>query len=146
MNRVVRWVDELIGDGTIDDAVIQSASFDQRPMKASTIGVIPADELARLIETAARVVTHGGPGLILQARAAGRQPIVIARDPRFGEHVDAHQLRFVEWLSAREPIVPVNTIASLREALHTREIREQAGAEQSNAVRRIRQIVLGDPP
>jgi UDP-N-acetylglucosamine transferase subunit ALG13 len=144
MDRVVRWVDQLIGDGTIDEAIIQSAAFAERPTRATAVGLIPGDELSRLMETASRVVTHGGPGLILQARAFGRQPIVIARDPAFGEHVDGHQQRFVAWLETRQPVVPVATLEAFRSALLAPEDRTSPAEHETEAVRKIRALIVGE--
>jgi UDP-N-acetylglucosamine transferase subunit ALG13 len=47
---------------------------------------------------ATAVVSHGGPSTVMDARMAGRLPIVVARDPMRGEHVDDHQRRFAAHL------------------------------------------------
>ena len=60
----------------------------------ASVPMLAADELETLLLRAQAVVTHGGPGLIMEARAAGHTPVVVPRDPAFGEHVDGHQLRF----------------------------------------------------
>jgi hypothetical protein len=45
------------------------------------------------------VVTHGGPSTVMDARVAGRLPIVVARHPDLGEHIDSHQVRFSRHLA-----------------------------------------------
>lgn len=57
------------------------------------------DELADLLVRADAVVTHGGPGLIMEARAAGHLPVVVPRDPALHEHVDGHQQLFTTRLA-----------------------------------------------
>ena len=42
--------------------------------------MLGVDQLAELLLSADAVVTHGGPGLIMEARAAGHCPIVVPRD------------------------------------------------------------------
>jgi UDP-N-acetylglucosamine transferase subunit ALG13 len=143
MDRVIHWIDSLIDDGTVDEAVIQAATFGDRPRHAKAIGVVGVDEFERMMEAATRVVTHGGPGTILQALALGRQPIVVPRDPRLGEHVDGHQQRFVAWLAGRRDIVPVATFDELRDALARPEDRVGRLAADLAAVARVRRIIHG---
>jgi UDP-N-acetylglucosamine transferase subunit ALG13 len=58
------------------------------------------DMLSRM-RAAAAIVTHGGPATIMDARAAGRIPIVVPRRRELGEHVDNHQVRFAALLDER---------------------------------------------
>jgi UDP-N-acetylglucosamine transferase subunit ALG13 len=72
-----------------------------------SVTVVPFLDVADLdaqLSEATAVVCHGGPSTIMEARAAGHTPIVAARDPARGEHVDGHQQRFVARI-ARDAIV-----------------------------------------
>jgi len=141
MDRVVLWVDRLIEDGTVDEAVIQAACFGKLPRRAEAIGVVAGDELERLMKSATRVVTHGGPGTMIQALALGRRPIVVARDPALGEHIDGHQQRFVAWLAERRNILPVVALDELRAALLEPEPPIATALVDRRAVKRIRAIL-----
>ena len=57
----------------------------------------PQDHLA-MIQRARIVVTHAGPATVMDVLECGKTPVVIPRDPDFGEHVDDHQMRFAERL------------------------------------------------
>jgi UDP-N-acetylglucosamine transferase subunit ALG13 len=57
-------------------------------------------ELQRAMARTTLVVTHGGPGTITETRRHGRIPIVVPRDPRFGEHIDDHQQLFARRLDS----------------------------------------------
>ena len=46
------------------------------------------------IQRARVVVTHAGPATIMDVLEQGKVPLVVPRDPEYGEHVDAHQIRF----------------------------------------------------
>ncbi|RNL82882.1 glycosyltransferase [Halostreptopolyspora alba] len=72
------------------------------PAPAKTHGrdVLDRDELRTLLRRAAVVVTHGGTATIAEARREGHLPIVVARDPELGEHVDDHQIGLVARLDA----------------------------------------------
>lgn len=146
MDRVVAWVDALLGEQIIDRAVVQSASFRLRPARATPIGIVSGDELAALMASADRIVTHGGPGSILQVLALGRRPIVVPRDPAAGEHVDGHQVRFVTWLADRRDIVVVRSLDELRTEVLRPDARRDDSPVPSQAAARVRDIIVGSRP
>lgn len=117
--RAVQWAAELAAeDGT---AWFVQHGFTPWPTHTpASLGGAPMlgiTELTRLMEVADVVVTHGGPGLIMEARAARHVPIVIARDPALGEHVDSHQVDFAARLRNEGTIRLVSSLAELREAV-----------------------------
>jgi UDP-N-acetylglucosamine transferase subunit ALG13 len=50
------------------------------------------DELAERAAGARAFICHAGVGSIVLARRCGHRPIIMARRPDLGEHVDEHQL------------------------------------------------------
>ena len=91
--RMVQWVDaaaERRGDVRF---VVQHGST-RPPRVAEGYDFLSHDRLVALLEEAALVICHGGPGTIMDAREAGHVPLCIPRDPLLGEHVDGHQQRF----------------------------------------------------
>jgi UDP-N-acetylglucosamine transferase subunit ALG13 len=60
--------------------------------------MLAPEPMHELLRRASAVITHAGPGSIMDARDHGHIPIVVPRDPRHGEHVDDHQLRFARFL------------------------------------------------
>lgn len=57
------------------------------------------ERFRELLAEAAAVVCPGGPGAIMETRAAGLRPIVMPRRGDLGEHVDNHQLAFSRFLA-----------------------------------------------
>lgn len=94
-DRFVDWIDAAARARPYLRFVVQHGAS-RTPRVAQGRVFLPHDELASLVEAAAAVVCHGGPGTIMDARAAGHVPICVPRDPSLGEHVDGHQLRFAE--------------------------------------------------
>ncbi|MCW2780140.1 MAG: hypothetical protein JWR35_589 [Marmoricola sp.] len=92
-DRLAGWVAEL-SQSTDLDWFLQSG-FTPCPPGVHGSGMLGIEELQDLLRRADAVVTHGGPGLIMEARAAGHIPVVVPRDPAHHEHVDGHQMRFV---------------------------------------------------
>jgi hypothetical protein len=70
-----------------------------------------------LIRLADVVVLHGGPASIMEVRGLGKLPVVVPRDPRYGEHVDGHQLRFARRMSAAGLVKLCEAQQELTEAL-----------------------------
>jgi UDP-N-acetylglucosamine transferase subunit ALG13 len=113
--RLVRWVADLsrVGDA---EWFVQHGST-TLPASLTGCEMLTADALTELLEGADAVVTHGGPGLIMEAREAGHLPIVVPRSPRLHEHVDDHQLRFAEHIATAGLAVVAHTKLELRLAL-----------------------------
>lgn len=100
-DRLVRWTTELASVGTCT-CFVQHGSTPLPGLLPSGVDgatILGSDGLADLLARADAVVTHGGPGLVMEARDAGHRPIVVPRDPALDEHVDRHQLRFASVLA-----------------------------------------------
>jgi UDP-N-acetylglucosamine transferase subunit ALG13 len=112
-DRLLQWMAAWDGEARV---LVQSGAT------APVAGIecrdfLPAPEMDAVMAEAAAVVGHGGPGTIMQARAAGHLPIVVPRRPELGEHVDGHQVRFATWMAARGHVVVVETDEELHSTL-----------------------------
>lgn len=114
-DRLVRWADRWAGEHAAR-VVIQHGTA-AAPEHAEGVVLLPIAELAELQASATAVVCHGGPGTIAGARAAGIRPIVVARDPTHGEHVDDHQRRFVAVAARAGEVVSIEDEAALHAEL-----------------------------
>jgi UDP-N-acetylglucosamine transferase subunit ALG13 len=75
------------------------------------------ERFRELLATASAVVCPGGPGAIMETRAAGLRPIVMPRRGDLGEHVDNHQLAFSRFLADHDLITLAEQDADLALAL-----------------------------
>jgi len=116
-DRVVRWVQQASASSDVN-WFVQHGSTPLPPGLPGT-PLLEADELDRLLTRAAAVVTHGGPGLIMESRTHGHFPVVVARDPGLREHVDHHQQRFVTRIAAAGLCTAVNSRSELEAAVGT---------------------------
>lgn len=91
-DRVLGWAGDVAASGK-HRWFVQHGST-SLPGTLDGAGILSTTAMAELLERADAVVTHAGPGMIMEARAAGHLPIVVPRDCGLGEHVDDHQLRF----------------------------------------------------
>lgn len=94
--RMVDWADQWAACHPVDRVVVQHG-YTRGPRRAEGVDFLEPQALSTLLGQSDVAVTHGGPGTIMAARTQGRQPQVLARNPRLGEHVDGHQLRFARW-------------------------------------------------
>ena len=94
-DRLVAWGDEWVRSGRNrgTDCLIQSGTS-KAPETAKFNDYIRYDEMIAAMDRSIAVVSHGGPATIMDARRAGRVPIVVPRNADLGEHVDNHQRRF----------------------------------------------------
>lgn len=114
-DRLVRWVDELDASMPADWFVQHGATV--LPSRLAGEPMLTPSALHDLMVRADAVVCHGGPGLIMEARAAGHDPVVVPRDPGRGEHVDDHQQRFVGFLSRQGQVTTASSAAGLATAV-----------------------------
>lgn len=63
------------------------------------------------------VISHAGVGTVMTAIAAGHRPLVVARQRRFGEHVDDHQQQIAGEFSARGLVVECESVDALLEGV-----------------------------
>jgi UDP-N-acetylglucosamine transferase subunit ALG13 len=114
-DRLVGWADAYAATHDVD--VIVQYGTSRAPTIAEGRDYLPIAELEARMRAAAAVVTHGGPATIMQVRDLGVLPIVVARDPAHGEHVDGHQMRFAQRLHEIGSVVSVQRDVDLVAAL-----------------------------
>ena len=91
------------------------------------------------------MITHGGPSSIMMPLQIGKIPIVVPRQKKFNEHVNDHQLEFVQKISESGNIIPVYDIDDLKDVILNYDTlsAQSAGIKSNNAQfnMRLEQIV-----
>jgi UDP-N-acetylglucosamine transferase subunit ALG13 len=95
--RLMDWVDAWGARNPGVRLVVQHGTARAVAGAESTPFLAP-ERFRELLAGAAAVVCPGGPGAIMETRAAGLRPIVVPRRGDLGEHVDDHQLAFSRFL------------------------------------------------
>ncbi len=93
--RLIGWAERWAQRAQEWDVRIQHGST-RAPVAGTGFDFCSRDRLEELLAGADVVVSHGGPATITEARRFGHVPVVLARDPHRGEHVDNHQQLFVQ--------------------------------------------------
>lgn len=115
--RLVAWADEV---ATLrpDLRLLVQHGATAAPRVAEGRAFLPHRELVSLVGEASAVACHGGPGTIMDARAAGHLPVCVPRDPALGEHVDGHQLRFAALAGRAGVVRTVARVDQFHAAIH----------------------------
>lgn len=113
-DRAVDWVDHWVAAHADRARCTAQVGTSKPSVTGSSVELMAPAELQRAMASADAVVCHAGPGTVMDARRAGREPIVVPRSARLGEHVDDHQERFARWMAERGRLL----VATTEEELH----------------------------
>jgi UDP-N-acetylglucosamine transferase subunit ALG13 len=116
--RLVSWCDDLATARPDVDVLVQHGSTGG-PCVATGKDFLDKQILTETLQRAQVAICHGGPGLISDVRSAGLHPLVVARDPGLGEHVDGHQMRFVARVAASGIVRSIATYDELANSVAT---------------------------
>ena len=94
-NRLIKKIDELKQDGTIEeDVIIQTGFSTYEPKYCQWSKLIPYQQMVKNVADARIVITHGRPASFVMPLQIGKTPIVVPRQHQFNEHVNDHQVDF----------------------------------------------------
>lgn len=118
-NRLIEYIDKLKKDGVIrEDVIIQTGFSSYEPKYCKWSKLLLYKEMEKNVKDAHIVITHGGPASFIMSLQLGKTPIVVPRQHQFGEHVNDHQVDFVEAVSERMgTIIPVIDIEELQDKI-----------------------------
>jgi UDP-N-acetylglucosamine transferase subunit ALG13 len=102
-DRLIDWIDTWTAAHPEVPVLVQRGSS-RPPRTARSEELLGYDELVGAMAAADAVVVQGGPAGIVDARGVGHRPVVVARRPELGEHVDGHQVTFTRWMADRGQI------------------------------------------
>lgn len=114
--RLIEWVAQATAGLPDVEVLVQRGATPDSGL-VPTVDYMSAVDLEASLLTAAAVVCHGGPGTISGVRRAGHLPLVIPRNPAFGEHVDDHQMRFCAHNAEQGRIILIDSVEQLREKI-----------------------------
>lgn len=107
---------ESVADVLPEPVLVQAGHTPWSSARFHVVDFLPMDEFLQRLADADVVVLHGG-ATSLQALAAGKTPIVVARQRRHGEHVDDHQMSYARRLAEIGRIRVADDADELRRAI-----------------------------
>lgn len=114
--RLMDWLESWVDAHPDTELTVQHGAT--RPCRnATNVAMADPADLVVMYGSADAVVLQGGPGGIMDARQAGRTPIVVPRLAALGEVVDDHQVDFTHRLARQGLIRLAESEAELHDAL-----------------------------
>ena len=101
-NRLIEYIDKLVGSNVLNEEVIIQTGFSTyEPKYCQWKKLYSYQQMTALTSKARIIITHGGPSSFIMPLQIGKIPIVIPRQKKYGEHVNDHQLHFVTEVAKR---------------------------------------------
>jgi len=107
--RLIEAVDRLGGEGFFNEemVLIQSGNnSDLRPSNCKHEPFLAMEDFAKRVNEAELIISHAGAGTLLHVIQAGKVPVVMPRQKKYGEHIDNHQVELVKALAAEGRVIP----------------------------------------
>ena len=102
-NRLIKYIDELKGNGVIhEEVVIQTGFSTYKPKHCAWSKLLPYQDMAKNVALAHIVITHGGPSSFFMPLQIGKIPVVVPRQKKYEEHVNDHQVDFSKAVAERK--------------------------------------------
>lgn len=135
-NRLVQAVDNLAKTKTISNNVfIQIGYSTYIPKHCKWKRFLPYSDMKKMIDNADIVITHGGPSSFILPLQINKIPIVVPRQKNYHEHVNNHQVDFVnEVAKIHNNLIVVNDIKKLGYTInhYDQEIQKLSGDNINN--------------
>ncbi len=147
--RLLDGVDALIAGGNLSgDPVIMQIGHDKTfaSHRARTVPFMGMEEFERCMKEADIIICHGGC-TVFQALRAGKIPVVMPREKKYGEHINNHQVQFVRALAAENRVIavyhPAELAAAVEEARRRRRepVRQEPSQMPELVGRAIRDLI-----
>lgn len=98
--RMIERLHQIIPSDS--EVLWQTGSTDTSHLDIDARPAVPMRDLESACLRADVVVAHAGTGIALTALRCGKVPVLVPRDPYFGEHIDDHQTQLATMLGERE--------------------------------------------
>jgi len=137
--RLIKRMDEIAG--TIDEEVIMQIGHSKYiPQNAKYFKFVTEEELKKFCHEARVVVTHGAM-TIIDALEQGTPVIAVPRLQKYGEHINDHQLYFVQELEKAGKVIALYDVDKLAEALGKADLKAPQLAKDKRLVNALKKYI-----
>lgn len=148
-NRLIKKIDDLKSKNIIKEEVFMQIGYSNYlPVNCKYKKLLTYEEMTKYIKNANIIITHGGPGSIFLPLQYNKIPIVVPRNPVYKEHIDEHQIKFVEKMESQNRIIAVYDTEKIEEKIveYDDSISKISILNNSNVdifIKKIEQICIG---
>ncbi|MBR3254686.1 MAG: exopolysaccharide biosynthesis protein [Clostridia bacterium] len=116
--RLLEEVQKCIDNKIInDDVIVQAGNTKFKTKDMKLYKIMSAKKLVEYINQADFVICHGGVGSIVTALKQNKKVIAVARQKKYNEHVNDHQMQIVEAFTAQGFIKGITEVRDLEKAI-----------------------------
>lgn len=99
-DRLIKCIDIIAQEQIVNDEIVIQTGYGRYiPKFCGYSRFFSHRDMTELFENARIIITHGGPSSFMPALERNKNPIVVPRQKKFGEHINDHQLDFVRRFS-----------------------------------------------
>ncbi len=113
-NRLVEYMDRLKSD---EEILMQTGFSTYEPKNVKWQKFMGYAQMQESLQRARLVITHGGPSSFMEAIRAGHIPVVVPRQKQYDEHINDHQMEFVQAVADKLSILPVYDVEQLGQTI-----------------------------
>ncbi|MCT3341690.1 hypothetical protein EFP49_02505 [Lactobacillus johnsonii] len=96
-DRLIKKIDELVGEKYINEKIICQSGFSTYvSQNFKSYSFMNSEKYNGYIKNCDLLITHAGVGTILEGKKYNKKILVVPRMEKFGEHVDDHQMQIAE--------------------------------------------------
>lgn len=95
------------------------------------------NEFNEYIANSSLIISHAGVGAISASLSYMKKPIVIAREKKYGEHINDHQVHFVEHFLNKGIFFVIKKEQELREIIQSKQYLQQPNSNEIGNVRKL---------
>lgn len=144
--RLLKYVDESINNGTIKEDVIAQVGYTKYESKnIKMFDLIKREEMNDLVNKASLIITHGGVGAITDAIKAHKKVIAVARLKKYNEHTNDHQLQIVKEFTDMGYIMSLNENEKLDDVIRASlKFKPKEYAKNNKIIEMIEEFIDGN--
>lgn len=104
-NRLLEYIDKLKKNGLEEKVIMQTGYSTYEPKYCEYKKLYSYQSMLEFVNEARVVITHGGPSSFIMPLQIGKIPVVVPRQKKYGEHINDHQVDFVQEVANRLGII-----------------------------------------
>ncbi len=144
-DRLVRAVDELVGNGIIDEEVIAQTGYSSyKPKNMKVIEFCSPSEFREMVSEAKFVISHAGMGTIIETVQQGKPLVVVPRKAELGEVDNDHQFATAKQLEKEGKMLVAYDISELPARLKQAKTFVPVQSEGGREILRVVQKFIDD--
>ena len=144
LNRLLKAIDDLIGQGQLTDEVFaQTGHSDYVPRNYSYQNFLSKDDFHDCISRCDLMITHSGVATIIAGLKLQKPVVVVPRLSEFHEHVDDHQFQIAESFSSKNLLlmcVKMDQLAQTVAQARTQEFAKYV-SQREQVIRTVREYL-----